>query len=332
MNVLVTGGAGYIGSHVVRRLLQGGSRELVVLDSLHKGHRAAVPVETLVVGDLSDEGALDRLFASRQFTSVLHLAADSLVGESVTNPAKYYENNVVNGLRLLRAAQRHGVKQFVFSSSAAVYGEPESTPITEDQATRPTNPYGATKLHFEQMLGDFNRAHGTRFISLRYFNAAGADPAGDIGEDHDPESHLIPIVLQAALGRRKEVEVFGDDYPTPDGTCVRDYIHVNDLADAHILALSALERGAESALYNLGNGTGFSVNDVITTCEDVVGRPIPKRYGPRRAGDPAVLVASSRRIMGELGWKPQYASLKDIVSSAWKWHLNNPDGFKKEKA
>lgn len=327
MKILVTGGAGYIGSHIVRQLAGRGDCEVVVVDNLQKGHRAAVPSGILLKGDLADPRFLEELFSSHSFTGIVHLAADSLVGESVSDPAKYYQNNIANGLNLLQAARRHGVGQFVFSSSAAVYGEPETTPITEDQRTAPTNPYGWTKLQFEQILHDFTRAYGMRFVSLRYFNAAGADPAGDIGEDHNPETHLIPIVLGVALGRRPQVEVFGTDYPTPDGTCVRDYVHVNDLADAHILALDALGKGASGGIYNLGNGTGFSVKEVILAVEEVTRRPVAIKKAGRRPGDPAVLVADSRRIMNELRWKPRLAELRLIAETAWRWHRDHPKGF-----
>lgn len=327
MNVLVTGGAGYIGSHVVRRLVERGGCRVTVLDNLQKGHRQSVPPGLLVVEDIANEAALEKLFAGGAFNSVIHLAADSLVGESVTDPAKYYVNNVINSLHLLDTARRHAVSQFVFSSSAAVYGEPAVTPVAESQPTLPASPYGWSKLHFEQILQDYQRAYEMRFISLRYFNAAGADPVGDIGEDHQPESHLIPIVLQTALGKRPQVEIFGDDYDTPDGTCIRDYIHVNDLADAHILALDALEQGATSRFYNLGNGKGFSVLEVIAAAMEVTGRPIPTCAAARRPGDPGVLVAGSERAISELSWRPRKSGLREITASAWKWHESHPDGF-----
>lgn len=327
MKVLVTGGAGYIGSHVVRQLTARMGCEVVVVDNLQKGHGAALPSGILVKGDLADPRFLEELFSSHSFSGIVHLAADSLVGESVSDPAKYYQNNISSGLNLLQAARRHGIEHFVFSSSAAVYGEPESIPVMENQRTLPTNPYGWTKLQFEQILQDFARAYGMRFVSLRYFNAAGADPAGDIGEDHDPETHLIPIVLGVALGHRPHVEVFGTDYSTPDGTCIRDYIHVNDLADAHILALDALEAGAPGGIYNLGNGHGFSVKEVIAVAADVTGRRIATRFSSRRPGDPAVLVASSERIKKDLHWNPRFNRLNDIVATAWSWHCGHPNGY-----
>lgn len=322
MRVLVTGGAGYIGSVVAEELVRDG-HETIVFDSLYKGHRAAV-VEgaEFVEGDLTDGERLRS--ALRGAEAVIHMAADSLVGESVTNPAKYYRNNVAAGLSLLDAMNDCGVRRLVFSSTAAVYGEPEKQPIEETDPTRPTNPYGETKLAFERALQWYEAAYGIRYASLRYFNAAGATRG--CGEDHDPETHLIPIVLQTAAGRRTHVEVYGDDYTTRDGTCVRDYIHVVDLARAHILALSIL--GERSAIYNLGcGGDGYTVKQVIDVAREVTGRDIEVRTGARRAGDPAVLVASSEKIRRELGWSPQFQDLRAIISSAWEWSRSHPEGY-----
>ncbi len=326
MRVLVTGGAGYIGSHTVKALVEEGYKA-VVLDSLQRGHAAAVRGAELVAGDTGDRELLRTLFKERDIEAVMHFAASSLVGESVEKPADYYYNNVVKGLVLLDAMVECGVRFLVFSSTAAVYGEPVRTPITEDHPTMPTNPYGATKLALEGAMRWYSEAYGLRFISLRYFNAAGADPAGSMGEDHRPETHLVPLVLKAAMGAVPQLTVYGTDYPTPDGTCIRDYIHVSDLASAHILALGALAKGADSRAYNLGNGSGYSVLEVIKTAEKVTGRPVPVRYGPRRAGDPAVLVACADKAKAELGWRPRFASLEEIVESAWLWHSQHPQGY-----
>ena len=314
----MTGGAGYIGSVVTEELLRGGDQALVY-DSLYKGHREAV-VEgaTFVKGDLLDTTFLRETLTQHKIEAVVHMAADSLVGESVKIPAKYYRNNVLGGLSLLDAMRDSDVKYLVFSSTAAVYGEPAKQPIEESDPTQPTNPYGETKLAFERALRWYDAAHGLKYVSLRYFNAAGATERS--GERHDPETHLIPIVLQAAAGQRPDVTVFGDDYPTPDGTCVRDYIHVVDLAQAHILALHALAKGHPSSIYNLGcGGEGYSVKQVIDCARRVTGRDIPVRMGARRAGDPAVLIASSKRIMSELGWRPQQQQLDAIIESAWRF-------------
>lgn len=326
MNILVTGGAGYIGSHTVRELTNRGHR-VVVLDNLSKGHEGAVKGAGLVRGDTADRALLNSLFAEHDVEAVVHFAASSLVGESVRRPADYYYNNVVKGLSLLDAMVEAGVRCLVFSSTAAVYGEPQEVPIPEDHPAVPTNPYGATKLALEGAMRWYGEAYGLRCVSLRYFNAAGADPAGDIGEDHDPETHLIPLVLKVALGLIPRLEVFGTDYPTPDGTCIRDYIHVNDLAEAHVLALEALASGAPSAVYNLGNGNGYSVLEVIRAAEEVVGRPINVSYGARRPGDPAVLVASSEKIKADLGWRPRFTDLREIIETAWRWHSSHPRGF-----
>jgi UDP-glucose 4-epimerase len=324
MRVLVTGGAGYIGSVVTEQLVSDG-HEVVVYDDLSKGHREAVVAEAqFVQGDLANANQLRQTLNDNRIEAVIHMAASSLVGESCEAPAKYYQNNVVAGLVLLDAMHDCAVQKIVFSSTAATYGEPESQPIFESAPTNPTNPYGETKLAFERAMHWYERAYGLRYASLRYFNAAGASEK--CGEDHDPESHIIPITLQAAAGKRPHVEIFGDDYPTADGTCIRDYIHVIDLARAHILALDALTE--RSAIYNLGcGGDGYSVRDVIETARRVTGKEIPVRMGPRRAGDPAVLIASSDKIKSELGWQPQFQDLGLIIESAWRWMLAHPDGY-----
>lgn len=326
MRVLVTGGAGYIGSHTVKALLNAG-HEVVVFDDLSTGHAEAVRDVPLVRGDVTRAADLKRALEAHEVEAVMHFAAKSLVGESMQDPAKYYVNNVAGGASLLECLREAGVKAMIFSSTAAVYGEPEATPIPEDHPLLPTSVYGRTKLMFEQMLADYAQVYDLRYAALRYFNAAGADPKGEIGEDHNPETHLIPIVLQAALGQREAVTIYGTDYDTPDGTCIRDYIHVSDLADAHVLALEALFAGAPSGVYNLGNGNGFSVRQVIETAEAVVGRPIPVKEGARRAGDPAVLVAGSERAKRELGWTPRFPDLKEIVRTAWEWHRAHPHGY-----
>ena len=328
MNVLVTGGAGYIGSVIVEFLVQQG-HAVTVLDSLYKGHAGAVtPPATLLQVDLADRDAIGKALEAARADAVIHMAADSLVGESMSNPAKYFRNNVVNSQNLVDAMLAAGVKRLVFSSTAAVYGEPNTVPITEDLPLAPTNVYGETKLAFERMLDWYDRINGVRWIALRYFNAAGATETH--GEDHDPESHLIPIVLQVPLGKRESVQLFGTDYPTEDGTCVRDYIHVADLADAHIRALEALapeQPSVASGAYNLGNGTGYSNRQVIDACRRVTGHAIPVVEAPRRAGDPAALVASSDRIRRDLGWTPRYPEIDQIVESAWRWHRSQPNGY-----
>jgi UDP-glucose 4-epimerase len=324
MRVLVTGGAGYIGSVVTEELVKDG-HEAVVFDSLYKGHReAVVRGATLVEADLTDGETLRRTLKERRIEAVIHMAADSLVGESVQNPAKYYRNNVVAGLSLLDAMLECEVKRLVFSSTAATYGEPAKQPIEETDPTAPTNPYGETKLAFEHALKWYDAAYGLRYASLRYFNAAGATE--HCGESHNPETHLIPIVLQAAAGTREAVEIYGEDYATPDGTCVRDYIHVVDLARAHILSLTALDEG--SRIYNLGcGGDGYSVRQVIETAREVTGSEIRVRVGERRAGDPAVLIASSEKIRRELGWRPAQQDLRRIIESAWAWMQSHPRGY-----
>ena len=326
MAILVTGGAGYIGSHTVMYLREQ-NEEVVVLDNLTKGHEQAVLNVPLYKGDLTDGKVIDQIFADHDIDSVIHFAASSLVGESVTNPLEYYRNNVAGSQALVSKLVEQDVKYIVFSSTAATYGNPERTPIEENDVTNPTNPYGETKLAIEKMLRWCDDAYGLKSTSLRYFNAAGADPEGKIGEDHQPESHLIPIVLQAALGQREKVSIFGDDYNTKDGTCVRDYIHVLDLAQAHYLALKKMKETNESGIYNLGNGKGFTVKEVIDTCRSVTEKPIEAEVAPRRAGDPATLIASSSKAMNELGWKPVYPELSQIVAHAWSWHQNHPEGY-----
>ncbi|NMM51695.1 UDP-glucose 4-epimerase GalE [Paenibacillus aquistagni] len=326
MAVLVTGGAGYIGSHTAAELIARGE-EVVIVDSLETGHRGAVLGGTLEIGDIRDQEFLNAVFAKHSIDAVIHFAAYSLVGESMTNPGKYYDNNVHGTLVLLEAMQAHGVKHIVFSSTAATYGEPERTPIVESDRTNPTNVYGETKLAMEKMMGWFDQSYQLRYVALRYFNAAGAHDNGLIGEDHRPESHLVPLVLQTALGKREEIAVFGSDYDTKDGTCVRDYIHVSDLADAHVLALQYLRQGGASDVFNLGNGTGFSVLEVIKTAEAVVGKPIRTVMKERRAGDPAVLIASADKAKQVLGWQPKRDQLTQIMESAWRWHSSRPNGY-----
>jgi UDP-glucose-4-epimerase GalE len=325
MRILVTGGAGYIGSHAVRLFLARG-HDVWVYDNLSEGHRAAVPADRLIVGDLADVPQLDHVVMVRRIEAVVHFAAFTYVGESVRDPGKYYQNNLVNTLNLMECLRRHRVGRFVFSSTAATYGTPEQSPIPEEAPQRPINPYGASKLAVERALADYAAAYRWGFAALRYFNAAGASPDGVIGEDHDPETHLIPLVIQAALGQRPHIEIFGTDYPTPDGTCVRDYIHVDDLADAHLLALEHLEPGKELR-YNLGIGRGYSVREVIRAVEEVTGQTVPVKEGPRRAGDPPVLVASSAKIQKELGWRPRYTELRAIIDTAWNWHRKHPRGY-----
>jgi UDP-glucose 4-epimerase len=326
MAVLVAGGAGYIGSHTVAELVENGE-EVVVVDNLVKGHREAVGKCKFYHGDLRDSSFLNSVFSENKIDSVIDFAASSLVGESVAEPLEYYKNNVVSVMNLLEKMKEYEVPFIVFSSTAAVYGEPENIPILETDRTEPTNPYGETKLAIEKMLMWCEKAYCIKYVSLRYFNAAGARIDGSIGEDHEPESHLIPIVLQAALGKREAVQIYGYDYPTPDGTCIRDYIHVTDLADAHILALNSLREGKGSGIYNLGNGKGFSVKDVIEMARKVTGHPIPAEITQRRMGDPAVLVASSEKIKRELKWTPRYNDLETIIRSAWRWHSTHPNGF-----
>jgi len=325
MTVLVTGGAGYIGSVVAAELLKAGHRVLVY-DDLSRGHRRATPkgAET-IIADTADRVALDRVFKTRPVDAVMHFAALIEAGESMKNPAAFFRNNTANTLTLLEAMLAHGVKKFVFSSTAALFGAPERAPIEEDDPLRPTNVYGESKLMVERMLAWLNSVHGLRYASLRYFNAAGAMD-DDHGEDHHPESHLIPLVLKVALGQIEHVSIFGADYPTPDGTCVRDYIHVMDLASAHLLALDALERH-DRLIYNLGNGQGFSVREVIEVARKITGHPIPVVESPRRPGDPAILIAGAARIQRELNWRPLFPDLENIVASAWRWHRAHPHGY-----
>lgn len=325
MNVLVTGGAGYIGSHATRLLLRAG-HEAWVFDNLSRGHREAVPAGRLVQGALVDRELLIRVMRDRRIDAVMHFAAFALVGESVSDPALYYANNVVATLSLLEAMRTADVRRMVFSSTTATYGVPARIPITESEHQRPINPYGFTKLVVEQVLRDYCHAYGFGFAALRYFNAAGATPEGDLGEDHDPESHLIPIILQGVLGQRARLTVFGDDYPTPDGTCIRDYIHVDDLGDAHLRALGQLEPGLQLQL-NLGTGRGLSVREIIDACRRVTGDAIPYEVGPRRPGDPPALVADSQKAQQTLGWQPRYTEVDEIVKTAWNWHRAHPRGF-----
>ncbi len=324
MNVLVVGGAGYIGSVVAAGLIDAG-HSVTVFDNMSRGHIEAVPAAArLVTGDVEDRAALDRLFATGSFDGVLHFAALIEAGESMKVPERYFHNNTANTLNLLEAMLNHGVGRLVFSSTAALYGNPVRVPIEEDDALVPTNAYGESKLLVERMLAWFHQCHGLRYASLRYFNAAGA--AGERGESHQPESHLIPRVLQVALGQSEQVSIFGTDYPTPDGTCVRDYIHILDLASAHLAALDALA-SRDRLIYNLGNGHGFSIRELIEVARRVTGHPIPAVETARRSGDPAILVASSARIQRELGWRPHYTSLESIIGSAWEWHQRHPQGY-----
>jgi UDP-glucose 4-epimerase len=322
---LVTGGAGYVGSHVVRALVGRGDA-VVVLDDLRQGHRAAVPPEAeLVVADLADRRRVAEVFAGWKFDAVLHFAALSLVGESMRDPLRYCIENLSNSLGLADEAVKAGCRRFVLSSTAALFGFPKQIPIDEEAEVAPASAYGESKLMVERGLAWADQVHGLRSASLRYFNAAGADPSGQIGEDHEPETHLIPLAIGAALGTRPPLTVFGTDYPTPDGTCIRDYVHVTDLADAHLRVLARLD--AESCRFNVGSGTGYSVKQVLESVERIGGRPVPHNLGPRRPGDPAVLVASSARLRAETGWSPQFGALDDIVRTAWAWHAKHPRGF-----
>jgi UDP-glucose 4-epimerase len=326
--ILVTGGAGYIGSHAVLALKHAGYNP-IVLDNLVYGHRDIVEqilqVE-FIVGDINDRTLLDELFATRSIAAVMHFSAFAYVGESVKEPAKYYRNNTLGTLTLLEAMLAASVKRFVFSSTCATYGVPKDVPIAEDHPQNPINPYGASKLMVERMLWDFAAAYGMQSVMFRYFNAAGADPDGQLGEDHDPETHLIPLVLLAALGKRSNISIFGTDYPTPDGTCIRDYIHVSDLASAHVLGLEYLLQGGETTVFNLGNGNGFSVKEVIDTAKIVTGRDINVVVSDRRPGDPPSLVGSSDKAKKVLGWSPKYPEIKDILTHAWQWHQHRHGG------
>ena len=327
MAILVLGGAGYIGSHTVYELIDAG-RDVVVADNLQTGFRQAVhPKARFYEVDIRNRAALEHVFESEDIEGVIHFAACSQVGESMTAPLKYYDNNLHGTMVLLETMVAHGVDKIVFSSTAATYGEPERVPILESDRTEPTNCYGETKLAMEHMMSWVSRAHGLRFVALRYFNACGAHISGKIGEAHNPETHLVPLILQVPNGQRPKIMMFGDDYPTPDGTCIRDYIHVTDLAQAHILALDYLLNGGENNVFNLGNGVGFSVREVVECARKVTGHPIPAEIAPRRAGDPAQLIASSAKAKEVLGWKPQYDDLETIISTAWNWHKDHPHGF-----
>lgn len=328
MTILVLGGAGYIGSHTVYELIDNGE-DVVIIDNLLTGHEEAVhPKARFYKGDIRDKEFLDSVFKKEKIDAVIHFAASSLVGESMEKPLKYYDNNLCGTKILLDSMVEHGIDKIVFSSTAAVYGEPGRIPILETDKTEPTNTYGETKLSMEKMFKWIGKAHGLRYVSLRYFNACGAHVSGKIGEDHNPESHLIPLILQVPNGKREFISIFGEDYQTKDGTCIRDLIHVTDLAQAHILAVKYLQNGGKSDIFNLGNGIGFSVKEVIETARKVTQNAIPAKVTPRRAGDPAKLIASSDKAKKVLGWKPQHAELDEIISTAWNWHKNHPDGFK----
>ena len=327
MTILVLGGAGYIGSHTVYELIDKG-KDVAIIDNLLTGHEEAIhPKARFYKGDIRDRKFIDEVFKNEKIDAVIHFAASSLVGESMQNPLKYYDNNLCGTKILLDSMVANGIDKIVFSSTAATYGEPERVPILEDDRTEPTNTYGETKLSMEKMFKWVSKAHNLRYVSLRYFNACGAHISGQIGEDHNPETHLIPLILQVPNGKREFISIFGDDYNTKDGTCIRDYIHVTDLAQAHILAVKYLQNGGQSDIFNLGNGVGFTVKEVIETARKVTGHPIPAQIAPKRAGDPAKLIASSSKAKQILGWKPDHASLAEIISSAWKWHKNHPNGF-----
>ncbi len=327
MTILVLGGAGYIGSHTVYELIENGE-DVAIIDNLQTGHIKAVhPKARFYKGDIRNREFLDSVFAKEKIDAVIHFAAYSLVGESMEKPLKYYENNLCGTKILLDSMVANGINKIVFSSTAATYGEPESLPILETDKTEPTNPYGETKLAMEKMFKWVGRAHNINFVSLRYFNACGAHVSGEIGEDHAVETHLIPLILQVPNNKREHIYIFGDDYNTKDGTCIRDYIHVTDLAQAHILAVKYLRNGGNSDVFNLGNGIGFSVKEVIETARKVTGHPIPAQISPRRAGDPAKLIASSEKARKILGWKPEHAELEEIIATAWNWHKKHPNGY-----
>lgn len=328
--ILVVGGAGYIGSHMCKYLHRN-NMQPIVLDNLSLGHRKAVQWGPLYEGDMDDPKLLENIFSKHSIKAVMHFAALCYVGESMLVPLKYYTNNIASTLGLLDGMQKHGVNKLIFSSTCATYGEPEFLPIIEDHPQRPINPYGRSKLMMEQILDDLDAAHGLKSVCLRYFNAAGADPEGELGEDHSPESHLIPLVLQTALGQRSQLTIYGNDYPTTDGTCIRDYIHIQDLAQAHFLSLQHLLKDGGSKKYNLGNGNGYSILDVIQTAESVTDKKLPYSYSDRRPGDPAKLVGSADLAIKELGWKPEFNTLNSILKTAWNWHTNNPDGFGEDK-
>lgn len=332
MNILVTGGAGYIGSHTAEALQKAGYT-IVIYDNLSTGHREAVPADAIFIeGDIHDTNHVAGVMREHRIEAVVHFAASSLVGESMADPAKYYYNNVEGSHHLLEAMRRADVKKIVFSSTAAVYGEPSEVPIREDSALQPTNVYGRTKLVIEGMLADYDMAYGVRYVALRYFNAAGASPVRDIGEDHMPETHLVPLILKTAQGVRDKISVYGTDYPTADGTCIRDYIHVCDLARAHVLALEHLLHGGDSRIYNLGSETGFSVREMIDYARRITETDFTVAEEARRAGDPAALIASSERIREELGWRPTMSSVEQIIRTAWRWHKSHPNGYRKDEA
>ena len=327
MSILVCGGAGYIGSHTVHELINQ-NKDVIIVDNLQSGHMKAVNSKAkFYKGDIRDSKFLDKVFSENNVDSVIHFAANSLVGESMTKPLVYFNNNVYGMQILLESMVKHGIKHIVFSSTAAVYGEPKRIPILEDDETNPTNPYGETKLAMENMVKWCSKSYGMSYVSLRYFNAAGALEDGSIGEDHSPESHLIPLILQVPLKKREAITVFGEDYDTLDGTCIRDYIHVLDLADAHIKAVEYLQKGNDSNIFNLGNGFGFSVKEMIDSAREVTNEEINVVVGERRAGDPARLIASNEKARKILGWTPKYTDVKDIIKTAWTWHKNNPNGY-----
>lgn len=327
MSILVTGGAGYIGSHAVYQLIDQGL-DVVIVDNLQTGHRGAIhPKAKFYEGDLRDRDFMREVFRKETIEGVIHFAANSLVGESMEKPLQYYDNNVYGTQILLESMIDAGVKYIVFSSTAATYGEPEAVPITEEMPTVPTNTYGETKLAMENMMKWCEQAHSIRFVSLRYFNVAGARSTGEIGEDHNPETHLIPVVLETALGKREKITIFGDDYPTKDGTCIRDYIHVEDLIDAHILALNYLKNGGPSDIFNLGSSQGFSVKEIVEMAREVTGKEIRAEIGPRRAGDPSILIASSEKAKKILGWTPSRTNIEQIIKDAWNWHSTHPNGY-----
>lgn len=331
MTVLVLGGAGYIGSHAVDQLVDRGY-QVAVVDNLQTGHQESIPENVhFYEGDIRDKAFLSQVFEKETIEGVMHFAANSQVGESMREPLLYFNNNVQGTQVTLEVMQQYGVKNIVFSSSAATYGEPTEIPIMETAETHPESPYGETKLMMEKMLKWCDQAYGMRFVALRYFNVAGAKWNGSIGEDHDPETHLVPLILQTALGQREELAIFGDDYATPDGTCIRDYVHVVDLIDAHILALEYLKAGNESNIFNLGSSTGFSVKEMVETARQVTGKEIPAKVEPRRAGDPSTLIASSKKAQTILGWNPKFPDVKDIISSAWQWHESHPTGYQTKK-
>ncbi len=321
MNILVTGGAGYIGSHILKALDEKGFN-IIVYDNLSKGHEEAVLAGKLIVGDLEDEELLNRVFRDNKIEAVMHFAAFIEVGESVKEPLKYYQNNTSNTINLLKIMENNGVNKFIFSSTAAVYGNPETVPIPESEPIKPINPYGQSKAFVEKVLEDSSKAKDFKYVSLRYFNAAGADPLGRIGESHNPETHLIPLILKTAKGERESIKIFGTDYPTPDGTCIRDYIHVDDLADIHVRALEHLLNGGESDVFNCGYGYGFSVKEVVETAKKVTGIDFKVEEAPRREGDPAILVADSTKLKTKFGWIPKYNDLEYIIQTAWNWELN----------